>query len=216
MSDLLVVTVTWWLASLSGILMPGPVTAMAVSQGARLGGVAGPLVTAGHAVAEVFLIVLLAVGLGPALRDPRVVGITGVLGGVVLLAMGAQMVRAARTDPALPARPAPGESMRPARLIRAGLVATAANPYWLLWWATVGAGYYTLFSARGVAAVVGLFSAGHIALDLAWNSVLAGVVGAGRGRMPPGMYRALVLGCGLLVMVPGVWFVATGARSLGL
>ncbi len=214
MSDLLPVALTWWLVSLSGILMPGPVTAMAVSQGARLGGVAGPLVTAGHAIAEGCLVVVLAVGLGPALQHPRVVGAVGLLGGAVLLWMGGRMVRAAWEDPQAPQRAAAGAALRPAELVRAGVVTTVANPYWLLWWATVGTGYYALFRARGTAAVVGLFFAGHIALDLAWNSVLAGVVGAGRGRVPPGIYRALLAGCGALVVAMSVAFAAAGVRAL--
>lgn len=214
MPDLLPVALTWWLVSLSGILMPGPVTAMAVAQGARLGGVAGPLVTAGHAAAEALLVTVLAVGMGPALRHPRVVGVIGLLGGAVLLGMGAQMIVAAWNTPSLPGSRPAGPSLRPASLVRAGLIATAANPYWLLWWVTVGAGYYALFSARGVAAVVGLFFLGHVALDLGWNSILAGVVGAGRGRIPAGVYRTVLVGCGGLVAAMSVVFAVAGLRAL--
>lgn len=214
MPDLVSVALTWWLVSLSGILMPGPVTAMAVTQGARLGGVAGSLVTAGHAAAEALLVIVLAVGMGPALRQPRVVGVIGLLGGAVLLGMGARMIVAAWNTPSLPGSQPTGPSLRPASLVRAGLIATAANPYWLLWWATVGAGYYALFSARGLAAVVGLFFLGHIALDLGWNSILAGVVGAGRGRIPAGVYRMVLVGCGGLVVAMSAVFAGAGLRAL--
>jgi threonine/homoserine/homoserine lactone efflux protein len=194
--------------------MPGPVTALAVAQGARLGGVAGPLVTAGHAVAEGVLVVVLAVGMGPALRHPRVVGAIGLLGGAVLLGMGVQMLLSASKHPVLPGRPSSAPGIHPVHVVRAGLLATAANPYWLLWWVTVGAAYYARLSAQGVAVVVGLFFAGHLALDLGWNSVLAWVVGAGRGRIHPGLYRAVLVGCGALVVAMSVSFLAAGARAV--
>src|SRR3989304_7208247 len=72
---------TWWLVSLSGVLMPGPVGALAVSEGARGGVIAGPLITAGHALAEVAMLILLAVGLTNVLHQPVVIGAVGALGG---------------------------------------------------------------------------------------------------------------------------------------
>ena len=84
MPEVLAVAFTWWLVSLSGVLMPGPVGALAVSEGARRGVIAGPLITAGHALAEVAMLILLAVGLTNVLHQPMVIGAVGVLGGGVL------------------------------------------------------------------------------------------------------------------------------------
>ncbi|HXF82461.1 MAG TPA: lysine transporter LysE, partial [bacterium] len=66
MSELFGIALTWWLISLSGVLMPGPVSAMAVSEGARRGAIAGPLITIGHVAVEVAMLGVLAVGLGQA------------------------------------------------------------------------------------------------------------------------------------------------------
>jgi threonine/homoserine/homoserine lactone efflux protein len=46
LKDLIVVSLSWWLVSLSGVMMPGPVSAMAITEGARRGIMAGPLITA--------------------------------------------------------------------------------------------------------------------------------------------------------------------------
>src|SRR5579884_1412857 len=86
--DLVWVTLTWWGVSLSGVLMPGPVSAMAVSEGARRGCVAGPLLTGGHAAAETILVALLGLGLGHVLHYPLVIGAIGLGGGGVLWWMG--------------------------------------------------------------------------------------------------------------------------------
>jgi threonine/homoserine/homoserine lactone efflux protein len=209
--DLVWVTLTWWGVSLSGVLMPGPVSAMAVSEGARRGCVAGPLLTGGHAAAETILVALLGLGLGHVLHYPLVIGAIGLGGGGVLWWMGWGTVAAARFGPAdAPVRE--GEVGPSHGLLRAGVLATAGNPYWLLWWATVGAAYFVAFSRFGVAAIVVLFLLGHLVLDLGWNTLLASLAGSGRGRLPAGVYRIVLRACGVFVMALSVYFVYTGAR----
>ncbi|MFN3284894.1 MAG: LysE family transporter [bacterium] len=99
-------------------------------------------------------------------------------------------------------------------MVWAGVLATVGNPYWLVWWATVGASYYLLFTRYGPVAVVGLFFLGHIALDLAWTTLLAGVVGAGRRRFPETGYRLLLVGSGLFLVGLGGLFLSSGLRHV--
>ncbi|MBI4280344.1 MAG: LysE family transporter [Armatimonadetes bacterium] len=216
MVELLTISFTWWAVSLSGVLMPGPISAMAVSEGARRGFVAGPLITAGHAVSELLMLVALAVGMNHLLQRPAVAGVVGLLGGVVLAWMGWGIVEAARRaalSPGTAAGPG-GTATAGMELVRAGILTTLGNPYWLLWWVTVGASYYVLFSRFGVVALVLLFFVGHIALDLGWTSLLAFVVGAGRGRIPAGVYRAVLGVCGVFVIAMSAYFLISGLRFL--
>ncbi|MDR7543676.1 MAG: LysE family transporter [Armatimonadota bacterium] len=207
------VVLTWWIVSLSGVLMPGPVSAMAVSGGARRGLVAGPLITAGHAAAEICMVGALVVGLSQVLQRPAVVGAIGLLGGAVLLPMGWSVVQTARRAPSGPS--AVGASaQQDGSLVRAGMLTTVANPYWYLWWATVGAAYLVAFRPYGIAAVIVLFLAGHLALDLGWNSLLALVVGARRGRVPARVYQVVLGICGAFVMVMSGYFVYSGITFL--
>lgn len=215
MSELAGIALTWWLISLSGVLMPGPVSAVAISEGARAGFVAGPLITVGHAAAEIVMLGILAVGLAQVLTQPAVIGAIGVLGGLVLAWMGWGIASAAWRDAvALPAAAAaPGRARL--SLIRTGVLTTVGNPYWLLWWLTVGASYFVLFSRFGWIALVVVFYAGHTMLDLAWNSFLALVVGSGRGRIPPTVYRVVLGVCGVFVIVMSVYFLVSGVRFFG-
>lgn len=223
LGDLLAVTLTWWLVSLSGVLMPGPISAMAVSEGARRGAIAGPLITAGHAAAEAAMVGALAAGVSQVLSLPMVLGAIGIIGGLVLLWMGWGIVRtASASGPALTAGTRDGRapeaagepavSRRP--LVRTGLLVTVSNPYWLLWWATVGAAYFVAFSRFGFVAVVALFFAGHVALDLGWTTFLAFTVGAGRGRVPVRAYQIVLGVCGAFVMAMSVYFIYSGAGFL--
>lgn len=215
--DLLLVSLSWWAVSLSGVLMPGPVSALAVSEGARRGAVAGPLVTLGHAAAEVAMFGALALGTGRLLQQPAVVGVIGLIGGAVLAWMGWGIVQAARQGGqagTAPPAAATATAGRGATVVRAGLLATLFNPYWLLWWATVGAAYYVLFARFGTAALLALFLVGHLALDLGWCSVLALVVGAGRGRMPLRAYQAVLAVCGVFVLATSLYFAVSGIQLL--
>lgn len=215
--DLLAISLTWWIVSLSGVLAPGPISAMAVTEGARRGAVAGPLIVAGHAIAELGVVVALALGLDQALKQPQVLGAIGLLGGIVLCWMGIGIVKTARAGAVDPRHPAAGptpSSRGGGSLVRAGLLASVGNPYWLLWWATVGATYFVAFSRFGVAAVVLLFLVGHLALDLGWMSFLAFAVGAGRGRLPGRVYRIVLGVCGVFVILMSGFFFFSGLRYL--
>lgn len=221
MPDLLAISLTWWIVSLSGVLAPGPISAMAVTEGARRGAAAGPLITVGHAIAESGVTVALALGLDQALRRPGVLGTIGLLGGIVLCWMGLGIVKTARTEAfeaysaaGVPAAPAAGRIRPGGNLVHAGLLASVGNPYWLLWWATVGATYFVAFSRFGVAAVVVLFLIGHVALDLGWMSFLSFVVGAGRGRLPVRVYRVALGLCGIFVVLMSGYFFYSGLRYL--
>ena len=75
----------------------------------------------------------------------------GVLGGVVLLWMGAGLLRGARAQVADDSAPMPMDQSSP---LVAGLVLSAANPYLLVWWATVGTVLIMRAGEFGVLAVV--------------------------------------------------------------
>jgi threonine/homoserine/homoserine lactone efflux protein len=144
-----------------------------------------------------------------------VIGGIGVVGGAVLLWMGWGIVRTARVPPAYaPTSGNPLPATTPPRLIRTGLVITVSNPYWLLWWATVGAAYYVAFSRFGIVALVVMFLAGHLALDLAWTTFLALAVGAGRGRVPVRALQVVLGVCGVFVMAMSAYFIYSGIGFL--
>jgi len=213
MWELVGISLSWWLVSLSGVMMPGPVSAMAVTEGTRRGPVAGPLVTVGHAAAEAVMLGLLVLGMNRVLQQPAVVGAIGILGGAVLAWMGWGIAGAAWRNRLDPPAGAAGRSAGRS-LVRAGLLTTVANPYWLLWWATVGAAYFVRFTRFGPLAVAGLFFIGHISLDLGWNSFLALVVGAGRGKIPARAFRVVLGGCGVFLIGMSLYFVYSGVNFL--
>jgi threonine/homoserine/homoserine lactone efflux protein len=215
---LLPLFLTAYLVGFSGAMMPGPVSTVTLALSTRRGFWAGPLVTAGHAVMEGLLVLALALGLGGLLSRPGIVAAIGSVGGLMLLWTGYSLiVHALRdADRASGNRPeqTPTEARGPAPLaaqlapVPAGMVTSVANPYWILWWATVGASYVFLGLEQGLLGLAAFYS-GHILSDLSWNSLLA-LVGTAlsRGRL----YTILFLLCGLFLLGLGGYFLWSGAR----
>jgi len=218
-AELVALATTAFMVGLSGALMPGPLLTLTIEESTRRGASAGPLLVLGHAVLELLMLGLLLLGLGGFLAHPAVARIVAVIGGAVLIWLGADMVRGAirgqvrlqlqpgdsDTAPVLPPRPV-------LHTITAGGLISLANPYWLLWWATIGATFVAQATRLG-AAGVSLFFSGHILSDLSWYSLVAAGVAAGRRVINQRAYRYLIIACGLFLLVLGVLFIAAGYRG---
>lgn len=199
-----------FLVALSGVMMPGPVTTVTIAHAVSRGPTAGPLVALGHGLVEGVLVIGLVLGLSHLLQLPLVGSAIGVAGGLCLLYMGTGMIRTpAPLALASAGSGAPG-GMGP---MASGALASVANPYWVLWWATVGATYLMLTIQHGPPGVVA-FYAGHFLADLGWLTVLGSAVAAGRKLLTPTLYRGILAVCGVFLLVLGVYFLATGADSL--
>ena len=207
--DLWTLFTTAFLVGLSGAAAPGPLTTMAVREASRGGFWRGWSVAVGHAVPEALLVAGLSLGLGGWLSRPAVVGVLSLLGGAVLLWMGRGTILEARRAQ-LPSLDSPGG--RPAgSAVWAGAGTTVSNPYWILWWATIGSGYVALSSAGGPAAVA-VFFTGHILSDIGWLGLVSAIVASGRRLISDGVYRGLLTALGAFLVGFGVYFLWTSWR----
>lgn len=199
---------------LTGAMAPGPITALTITESARRGFRAGPLITLGHAMAEIVVVIALALGLSTVFQHSLVKGLIASLGGLVLIWMGSDVARGVlqgklRLDTsAAELAPAPASDH-----VRTGFLLSLSNPYWLIWWATVGAGFVVQGLAFGVVGLAAVFL-GHILSDLSWNSLLAFAASSGRRVLSPQVYRVVLLGCGVFVLLLGVSFTVAGVGFL--
>jgi threonine/homoserine/homoserine lactone efflux protein len=81
----------------------------------------------------------------------------------------------------------PPPSLHPVAL---GIVLSLSNPYWILWWATIGLAMLTPAIDQGWPAVASVY-AGHISADLAWYGAVSAAVAGGRRVMPTAARRAV-------------------------
>lgn len=217
-THLIALTIPWGLISLSGVMSPGPISTMAVSEGARQGYQAGPLISVGHAVTELVMVGALALGLSRVLQQTTVAGVVGLLGGLVLAWIGLDIIRGARTARlSLDIEAAGGNN--PARadqrwsLVSAGVLLSVSNPFWLLWWATVGSANMLGFLEYGLIGL-GVFYLSHVSLDFGWNSLLAGLARSGRQVVSDGVFRAVLTVCGAFLVLFAAYFMLAGIRFL--
>ncbi len=217
MSSLLSLYATFMLISLSGALSPGPLTALAISEGARTGRWAGARLAVGHGLVEIPLVFAIAYGLGEWLRQPLVGGLIGLLGAAVLLWMGYGLTIGAwrgRLTLAAATNGAPPAGLRFGH-VPGGVIFTLTNPYWSLWWATLGAAYVARVVTHAATPVaVGGLALSHWSVDLAWLGGLSLVVASGRRFIGDRGYRILLLVCGVFLLVFGLFFGWSGLRMV--
>jgi threonine/homoserine/homoserine lactone efflux protein len=203
------VPVSSFIVALSGAMMPGPLLTLTVGEAARRGFWAGPLIILGHALLEAALVLLLLAGVGAWLHRPAILGCVGVLGAIMLGWMGLGLLKASRYGNLEIDAEADG-TLNP---VVAGVLMSAANPYWLIWWLTIGLGY-VMFSVKfGLLGVV-LFYVGHILADLAWYTLVAGAVAQGRRFISQRLYRGFLAGCAVFLFGFGGYFAVQGVRFL--
>ncbi len=201
-----------FLIGFSGAMMPGPMLTVTIREAARRGFWAGPLVVLGHGALEFALVVGLVLGLGALVSRPLFLGVVGALGGAILLAMAWGMLRGLpRLTLTLEAVGGPGRGP-----VVGGIVTSLANPYWTVWWATVGLSYVSLTAGTGWVGPA-VFFAGHILSDLVWYSLVSGTLHFGRRFLTDRAYRWLVGTCAVLLIYFALVFLAGGVeRLLGL
>ena len=199
------------LIAYSGALMPGPMLTVVVTETPRQGASAGPLVVLGHAMLELTLLILLVVGLGPILKHHTVQAVLQIAGGLMLVWTAVSMIVAlARRRVSIDWQGGAGGGK--ARAVLMGIVSSLANPYWTIWWVTIGLGLLTKAYALGVAGLVA-FYLGHITGDLTWYSLVSGAIAAGKRFITPRVYRTMVAVAAAFLLVLAAWFLSSGIRA---
>ena len=186
--------------SLSGALAPGPVTAAAIGMGARHR-FAGSLMAFGHGLVEFPLMILLAVGVGGLLAWPSVSIIIGLIGGGFLIFLGVQMVRG------LFAAAAADLPMSRGGPLMAGILLSAGNPYFLIWWATAGLVLITRARTDFGIWAFGLMALVHWSCDLVWLTVLSWASFKGSVLLGPKNQRIVLAVCAATMGGFGLYFI---------
>ena len=187
--------------SLTGVMMPGPVTAVAVTKGIQHKK-AGALIALGHGIIEFPLIALLYFGFARYFEFDGVRIAVGIIGGIVLVTMAVGMLKTSPPDI---------NAVRNERYnsVLAGLATTAANPYFFLWWATVGAALLAGAHEFGGVGVVA-FGITHWLCDAAWLLLLTWLVFNSKKLWTERVHRVVFSICAVVLAGFGGWFVYSG------
>ncbi len=201
---------TAFIVALSGALAPGPLLAVTIHEATKKGFWVGPVLVLGHAIPEIIVVIALTRGISEFIKGALVTGIIGLMGGVILCIMGTTIIRKGR-NAVMPMLNKGTAQPMSGRLVFSGVLASISNPYWFIWWATVGT-TYVLWSSKMGALGISLFFTGHILGDFIWYAIVSLAIASGRRIMNDKVYRGLMVGSGSLVIVLGIYFAISGVR----
>ncbi len=201
-----------FLIGFSGAMMPGPMLGVTIDGSIRKGFIAGPLVVLGHGLLELALVIVMAFGLKDFFLDPTVSGVIGLAGGVFLAWMGYGMIKSGITR-SVSLENQDARKRGDKNLVLAGALVSAANPYFILWWASTGMESIRRSYAFGLAGLL-LFFIGHILSDLTWYSAVSTAFSRGKRLISDTAYRWLILVLGVFISCFAVYFIISGWRML--
>ena len=98
-------------------------------------------------------------------------------------------------------------------LFIAGALMSLANPYWIIWWATIGIGYIVSSMEYGWLGIT-LFFIGHITGDMIWYFAISFAVGKGKKLFTDKTYRILIAVCGVFLTGYAFYLVASGLKKI--
>jgi threonine/homoserine/homoserine lactone efflux protein len=200
--DIFSFVVTVVLITASGALAPGPLFFQTISQGTKTGARSGLIFSISHTVVEFSLIMLLAFGLLAVRNEVFIRNIIGILGGVVLIVFGLyQIVGSLKKKDINQNQEVPSH-----RLFFIGILFTAFNPYFILWWLTVGSNLILLaLELAALAGVIFMFLC-HVWMDYVWLTAIAYFAKRGVNALGSRWYRILVGLFGVILIYFGVSF----------
>ena len=203
MNSLLQIALTTFLISFSGAASPGPVLTITLAESAKRGAIAGPLIVLGHAILEIPVVVAVTMGAAGFLKTPKALKITASLGAITLFVLAYLTAKEAQSGVKLDQNTETTGNWR--ALPIKGILTSLSNPYWFLWWATIGLAYLQMalrYNIWGAA----IFYSAHIMADLVWYSfVSAGTAKAKRFIAGKG-YKLLLYACSLMLAFFGLYF----------
>lgn len=209
---------TAFVIGLSGAMAPGSLLVVVVTETVRKGFWAGPMAVLGHAAMELFMVCLLALGLGQILSYHAALGMIGLVGGLMLFWFGWATVKTARSatldfdrqasPDAASARKVPHKGLWSTAV--AGMAASISNPYWILWWATIGAAYVAAGITRNGLFGAAVFLTGHLAADMAWYAFVSLALSTGARFFNDRVFRGVLHVCGAFLFLFGAYFLKVG------
>ena len=191
--------------SFSGVMMPGPMFAVTMAKSYKSPW-AGTQISLGHAVIEVPLILLIYFGLTQFFHSDVVQFVLSLLGSGMILWLGIGMFRS-RAEVIQKGKDLPYTGFT------AGILTSGFNPFFLLWWATIGSMLIVRILDFGTTGLIA-FIIVHWLCDLVWLSLVSILVNRTHSLWGQKLQEWLFIACSLLLVGFGIWFLISGIQMV--
>jgi len=188
----------------SGALAPGPLFVVTIFHGIKTGTKSGITFSIAHSIIEFTLVMLLALGLLNVTNEPGVKLAVGITGGAALTVFGALQIRGSMHE----SKEKGSGSAATRNLFLIGLALTGLNPYFIIWWLTIGANLILLsLDFAGLVGVIFMYVC-HVWVDYAWLILVAGFAKKGAKILQLKWYRVLMAAFGGVLIYFGLTFLS--------
>lgn len=196
--------------SASGVLTPGPLFFANLAYGTHHDKWSGIKIAYGHTAVELPLIIILAAGLFTFDTAKKYASVVGLIGGIAILAFaGLQIASIIKEKPRHDTSSIAGNKGP----FIVGIALSALNPFFILWWFTVGSKLIVDSAAFGLATGVAILFALHIWMDYAWLASTAYLASKGAFVLKSKYYSTLLLGLTVVLIYYGLSFVSHAASQ---
>ncbi len=188
------------LISASGVMAPGPLFASCVSHGLNGGAKAGLKMACGHTIVEFPLVVLIGLGAFSLELVPHFREIIALLGAISLFVFAGLQVRSVLKKSIAVFERKHGPFL-------AGIILSALNPFFLVWWFTIG--FKLISDSLLIASFWGIviMFLYHIWMDYAWLGFIGFISNKGRKILSNKNYKILIIGLSGVLVYFGITFV---------
>jgi len=211
MGELVEIFIGAMIVGFSGALSPGPMLTLVISSTAEKGFWTSFFIVVGHAVLELAVVAAFFLGLIRYLENPLISKIIGIVGGVFLIYLGIDIIVSVfRKKFLIDFRSVlKKKTMNPRStgiIILKGILVSLMNPYWYIWWISIGAAFIirsVKFDMGGVTA----FFTGHISADFIWYLFIGFLISTGRRFFNQKIYNAILIVCSIFLFYLGIRFI---------
>jgi threonine/homoserine/homoserine lactone efflux protein len=196
--------------SASGVLTPGPLFFANLAYATHHDKWSGIKIAYGHTAVELPLIIILAAGLFTFDTAKKYASVVGLIGGIAILAFAglqiASIIKEKRRHDTSSIAGNKGPFI-------VGIALSALNPFFILWWFTIGSKLIVDSAAFGLATGVAILFALHIWMDYAWLVSTAYLASKGAFVLKSKYYPTLLLGLTVVLIYYGLSFVSHAASQ---
>ena len=186
--------------SVSGVMSPGPLFAANLAYGLKGGAKAGLKMAYGHTVVELPLVILLGVGVLSLESIPYFREVVALLGAISLFVFAGMQIKSVLKKPSSIFEGRYGPFL-------AGIMLSALNPFFLIWWFTIG---FKLISDALILASfagIGIMFAFHIWMDYAWLGTVGYLSSKGKKILSSKNYVLFMIAISGILVYFGVMFI---------
>jgi len=200
MSDIIEFAIIVIIISASGVMSPGPLFAANITYGLKQGTKAGIKIAIGHSLVELPLVILLGIGILSLEIFPEFKTIISILGAITLFVFAFIQIKSTLK------KNEKSETKLKQGPIITGVLLSALNPFFIIWWLTIG--LKLISDAMAIWAFVGILIVFvlHVWMDFVWLGSTAFLISKSKKIISNTNYKIIMLALSAILIYFGITF----------